>query len=396
MKNNRSLSVFGLTLILALLSATSIPALAQESQPTATPQSRPLTIYTDYPSQIVGFGEVSTLPLKLFSSTAQTVKLEVKNLPAGWNASFRGGSQIVDAVYVDGTNVATVSLRLEQPADVKAGQYTMTVAATGERESAELPLSITIQEKLPPSMSLTVNGLTNQRGTPTTNFSFTADLKNEGGSDLDVTLSATQPDNVQVTFQSLGQTVTEIQLPANQSKSLTISAKPLVKLDAGKYPFSVQAVAGDVKASLDLSIEVVGQGDLSVSAPNGRLSGDAYAGRDNPLKIELTNNGTAPLLGINLSSSEPSGWTVSFDQQQIAEIPAGQTVEVTAHVKPPDKAVAGDYMITINARPVDSPQKSADFRITVRTSTLWGVAGIGLIALAVGAVGVAVARFGRR
>ncbi len=40
--------------------------------------------------------------------------------------------------------------------------------------------------------------------------------------------------------------------------------------------------------------------------------------------------------------------------------------------------------------------ETAEFRITVRTSTLWGVAGIALIALAVGVVGLAVVRFGRR
>jgi uncharacterized membrane protein len=37
-----------------------------------------------------------------------------------------------------------------------------------------------------------------------------------------------------------------------------------------------------------------------------------------------------------------------------------------------------------------------DFRVTVRTSTLWGVVGIGLIAISVGIVGWAVMRFGRR
>ena len=78
------------------------------------------------------------------------------------------------------------------------------------------------------------------------------------------------------------------------------------------------------------------------------------------------------------------------------EIPAGQSVEVTAQIKPPDKAVVGDYMVTINARPLDSKEQSADFRITLRTSTLWGAAGLGLIALAVGGVGIAVVRFGRR
>ena len=53
-------------------------------------------------------------------------------------------------------------------------------------------------------------------------------------------------------------------------------------------------------------------------------------------------------------------------------------------------------MITINARPIESKMEAAEFRITVRTSTLWGLVGIGLVALAVAVVGIAVVRFGRR
>ena len=80
----------------------------------------------------------------------------------------------------------------------------------------------------------------------------------------------------------------------------------------------------------------------------------------------------------------------------IDEIPAGNQVQVTANLTPADKAVAGDYIVTVNAHPVNGTAKSADFRITVSTSTLWGVAGIALIAIAVGVVGMAVTRFGRR
>jgi uncharacterized membrane protein len=71
-------------------------------------------------------------------------------------------------------------------------------------------------------------------------------------------------------------------------------------------------------------------------------------------------------------------------------------VEVTAHIRPADKAVAGDYVETIRAQTAQGASKSADFRITVLTSTLWGAAGIGLIAVSVGVVALAVVRFGRR
>lgn len=394
MKRTKAFSLFGLLLIFVLLFSTPVRALAQGLEDSTDAQQ--LSIFTQYPSQIIGFGEVVTMPLKLRSGTAQTVKLAVSNLPEGWSASFKGGSRIVDAVYIDGVNDAQVDLRLEPLPESAAGTYEFKVTATGETGRAELNLTFTIKEKLPPNLLLTIDGLPTKRGAPSATFTFSTNLKNEGGEDLLVVLSATQPQNIQVTIQSAGQEVTELQLAANESKTLTIKADPLVNLEAGKYPFVVQATAGDIKTELELAVEVVGEGSLSLSAPDGRLSGQAYAGQENPLKIELRNTGTAPLRGIELTSSEPSGWSISFDQAQIAEIPAGQTVEVTVRIKPPEKAVAGDYMVTINARPVDTKMASAQFRITVRTSTLWGVVGIGLIALSVAVVGGAVFRFGRR
>ncbi len=110
----------------------------------------------------------------------------------------------------------------------------------------------------------------------------------------------------------------------------------------------------------------------------------------------VRNTGTAPARAIEMSASEPAGWTVAFDPQLIGEIPAGEQVEVTAQIRPGDKALNGDYIVTVRAKPEGSTTKSAEFRITVLTSTLWGVVGVALIAVAVGVVALAVLRFGRR
>lgn len=395
MKRSR---LFFLTVIFALvvtLLAVPLPVSAQEEEPPES-QPQPLVIYTDYPSQMIGFGEVVTLTLQLKADKSQIVELDVEDLPEGWDASFRGGSKIVESVYVSAGSTARVDLRLEPPADVKAGRFDLRVIAAGDGERAEIPLSFTIAEKLPPRLSLTVDGLPSKRGTPSTTFNFPVDLANDGGEDLLVTLSAEAPRNILVTFESAGQKITELELPSSETKTVTVKAEPLISLATGSYPIVVRASAGDLNSELELVAEVVGEGNLTVTTQDGRLSGEAVAGEETSLKIFLVNEGTAPLRGIELTSSAPSGWTVNFDQEQIAEIPAGESVEVTAAIKPAAKAIAGDYMVTINARPIDSRMESAEFRITVTTSTLWGVAGIGMIAVAVGVVGLAVARFGRR
>ena len=62
---------------------------------------------------------------------------------------------------------------------------------------------------------------------------------------------------------------------------------------------------------------------------------------------------------------------------------------------PPSKAIAGDYATSISAAS-HGQNGSAQFRVTVTTSTMWGIAGVGIIGAALLIMVGAVARFGRR
>jgi len=368
--------------------------MAQTGRPPDDPSG--LTLFTSYPSQVIGMDESVSFTLKLRTEAApQVARLEMQQIPEGWTATFRGGGNIIRAVYVQPEKEASVTLRLEPPADVAAGTYQFVVVARGEGSVAELPLELTVQEKVPPSLTFEVE-LPTLKGKPTTTFRYSATLKNEGDEDLSVNLLADAPPGFLVSFKLVGQEVTSLPLEANQSKRLSIEVRPFIEVPAGSYPITVRAQGGGAEATLSLTAEVTGEPELTITAPDGRLSGRAYVGRETPLKIIVQNTGTAPARGVELSSTEPSGWSVEFEPKEIDEIPAGRQVEVTAKVRPADKAVAGDYMVTVRARPEDGASESVDFRITVLTSTLWGVVGVALIAVAVAVVGLAVLRFGRR
>ena len=56
---------------------------------------------------------------------------------------------------------------------------------------------------------------------------------------------------------------------------------------------------------------------------------------------------------------------------------------------------AGDYLLNITAIG-DGVDQNVSYRVTVLTSTLWGVAGIGVILIALLVLVGAVGRFGRR
>jgi uncharacterized repeat protein (TIGR01451 family) len=395
MRRARFFALFLLGIPLALLLGVQ-HVFAQQEQPPASAQV--LTIFTAYPAQEVALGESVAFDLKLRGGDAlQVVRLSVESLPEAWTATFRGGGKIIEAAYVDpqAEEDTTVQLNITPPKDVAANTYRFAVLASGEGAQARLPIELTVKEKLPPSLAFTVAQPTIQ-GTPETTFSYNATLKNEGDEDLTVNLVAQAPQGFQVNFKLAGQQVTNVPLTASESKSLTIEAKAFDRVAADTYQFDVQAQSDKAQAETSLVAYVVGQPQLTLTAPDGRLSGEAYVGNTTPFTLLLQNSGSAPARNIKLSASPPSGWSVTFTPDQIPEVPSGQQVEVTADIKPTDQAVAGDYMVSMSAQPEGSSSKSVDFRITVLTSTLWGIAGVALIAVAVVVVGLAVMRFGRR
>ncbi len=358
-----------------------------------------LVVGTPYPALTVKAGEVVNLSLELknFGLPPQYVRLRVEGVPEGWTAAFLGNGRVVEAAFLAPGESQHLTLRVEVPEGVKEGRYPMTVVAQGKAATSELPIVLTVGKVLPPSLKLEVE-LPVLKGTPTTTFRYRATLKNESDQDLLVGLEADAPEGFEVVFkpQFSSQEVTTLPIKAGETKDLDIEVSPPPKVQAGEYKIHVTARAGEAKASLDLKAIVTGRPELSITTPDGRLSGRAYAGRESPLKLVIKNRGSAEAKNVELSSFEPSGWEVTFEPKTVASIPAGEKAEVTAKIKPSAKAIAGDYMVTITAKPKNGTSESADFRITVLTSTMWGIVGVGLVAVALGVLALAVARFGRR
>ncbi len=98
---------------------------------------------------------------------------------------------------------------------------------------------------------------------------------------------------------------------------------------------------------------------------------------------------------MKLSVSPPSGWKVAFNPEKIGEIASGATSNVGVSMTPSTQAIAGDYMVSVRANG-DGASDSANFRVTVRTSTLWGVTGLGVIGASALMLAFAVTRYGRR
>ncbi len=389
-----------ITLSVALLIAGSLggPAMAQEGDQPET-SSPSLTAFADYPARRVAVGDSVTFDITLRGgAAAEIVELSLEGLPEHWETTFRGGGDVIEAAHVEPGGERSVALTVRVPEDASVDTHRFSVTARGEGETVEVPLRVVVQEKVPPSLTLDVE-LPTLKGKANTTFSYDATLKNEGNEELSVNLIGEAPQRFQVTFKLTGKEVTSFPIAPGESKRLDIDVQPPNDAAGGTYEIEVQAEAGAARAATTLVADVTeapGEPDLNVTGPGGRLSGEATVGKETPLNIIISNTGDAPARNVKLSASEPANWSVTFEPEEIAEIPAGSQAEATAKITPAEKAVAGDYEITVRARPEEGSSESATFRITVRTSTMWGIVGVAIIGVAVVIVGLAVTRFGRR
>jgi len=236
------------------------------------------------------------------------------------------------------------------------------------------------------------------RGTATTAFKYRVSVTNDSGRDATINFSADAPKNFQVSFTEAygSQQITSIPIEAGKSKDVEASLTIPRETQAGDYKLTLHAKTEATSAELPVSLTIVGQPRVALSGEGGRLSGEAYAGRSSQLTIVLRNDGSEATRDIELSATAPEGWKSEFDPKQLPQLPAGATQNVKVTLTPSDRAIAGDYQTTMRASAAGGLSESANFRITVLTSTLWGAVGIAIIAIAMLVVVFAVARFGRR
>jgi uncharacterized membrane protein len=290
----------------------------------------------------------------------------------------------------------SLELRLDVPKTATMGTQTLTVSAAGGSTTLQLPVAVTLAKDLPAKLTLTPQ-LPQLRGTSKSSFEYQLGIKNDSGKKLTVSLSAQAPPNFDASFteQYGSQELNAVPVDAGQSKDVKLKVTPPNTAAAGDYKVAVRVAAEDATATSDLGLTITGQPKLDVSGREGLVSTRASAGKETSVPVVITNTGTAPADDIQLSGSAPSGWKVTFDPKTVDRIAPNDNKEVQALITPTDKAIAGDYVTTIRAS-ARGESASSTFRVTVTTSTMWGIAGVGIIGVALLVMVGAVARFGRR
>ncbi|MCK9919986.1 NEW3 domain-containing protein [Microbacteriaceae bacterium K1510] len=380
--------------IAAVLLALSAPALAVDNHP----DIKGLYLLTDYPAVTVQPGTTSTVSLKLrnYGLAPERLSLSVNGVPKGWTATLLGGGQPIAAAMPATDDSVSLDLRLDVPKDAQIGAQTITINADGTTGHVSLPVQVSLAKELPAKLTLTPQ-LPDLRGSTRSNFEYTMTIKNDSGKKLLVSLAADAPRNFDTAFtEAYGtQQLTAIPVDAGKTKDVKLKVTPPDTVDAGHYPVTAHIAAEDAKATANVALDITGEPKLTLAGREGLLSARATAGKESSVPVTITNTGTAPAENVQLSGNAPGGWKVTFEPKTIERIAPNQHAEVQALITPPDKAIAGDYVTTLTASSKGA-SGNGNFRVTVTTSTMWGVAGVGIIGAALLIMVGAVARFGRR
>ena len=357
-----------------------------------------LFLMSDYPAVTVRPGETSSLSLRLqnYNTAPERLALSVSGVPSGWTATLLGGGQPIAAAMPATNSSVSLSLRLDVPKDAAMGTQTLTVSAAGGATTLQLPIAVTLAKDLPAKLSVTPQ-LPQLRGNVKSSFDYQLSIKNDSGKKLTISLSAQAPQNFDTVFteQYGSQELNAVPVDAGQTKDVKLKVTPPNTAPAGDYKVTARVSAEDASATADLGLTITGQPKLEISGREGLVSTRASAGKETTVPIVVTNAGTAPADDIQLSGSAPSGWKITFDPKTIDHIAPNANKEVQALITPTEKAIAGDYVPTMRAS-ARGESASSTFRVTVTTSTMWGIAGVGIIGIALLVMVGAVAMYGRR
>lgn len=391
-------SAFGGALLACTLFGAPV-AIAQTATTTdVNPAPHGVFLTTPNPEVRVAPGNPVTYQLKLINDTEKPERaaLMLAGLPDGWTYSLKGGNYEVTSAMVAPGDTGSLTLTLNPASNAAKQAYALDFTASYAGGKVDLPLSVTLAD-LPSTGVKLVPDLPGLRGTNKTTFKYKLKLTNGSSQDALFNLAADAPDGFTTTFtQGYGtDEITGVPVKAGATEDITLAVKPGASTEAGTYPIKVATIAGDQQVATDLALQVTGTGDLGLSGPQERLSGEAVAGQTTTFPFTLHSTGSADATTIKMSFSAPNGWKVTFDPETLPGLAAGTDQTVNVAITPSEKAIAGDYMVTIRAG-ADGVSAPAQFRVTVNTSTLWGIVGIGIIGLAVIVLALAVMRYGRR
>ncbi|MCU1359912.1 MAG: hypothetical protein JWN99_1201, partial [Ilumatobacteraceae bacterium] len=341
-------------------------------------------------------GSSVTFDLTVASPVVEAVELSLDGVPTGWEATLRGGGFVVHSVTTNLDTPPKTTLQIDVPADATPGPYPITINAVGDSGTTSTVITLNIAAQVNNAIEVTAD-FPKLSGGPDAAFTYSLKIVNNTPEEQTFTFSPTGPEGWTVTASPTAEAqAATVTIAAGASGQLSVKATPPATVPEGSYPIQVDvAAANGATGSIQLTAEVTGTPQLSLTTSDQRLDASGKANTEKRVPLIVSNTGSAELTGVQLAGTAPTGWDISFDPKTVASVKPGETAQVTAIITPKAGAVAGDYAMTVRAS-AGSQSSNIDLRFTLKGSRTIGVFAVIVIIAAIGALIGVFVRFGRR
>lgn len=356
-----------------------------------------LSLFTPYSGISLTPGESISYNVDVIndSSDTQHVTFSLEKIPKDWDYSIRAGGNTLQQLSVRADSEREITVEVSVPLEVDKGEYKFELVAKGNDETtATLPFLVDVSEKGTFKTEFS-SDQPNMEGHADSEFSYSATLKNLTAEEQHYGLNAKAPEGWFVQFKVDGNSVTSVTIEPNESKDIKVDVTPAENVTADTYKIPIVASSGTVSEEIELEAVISGKYDIDLTTQTGNLSSDVTAGGNRTIDLLIKNNGTVDLADIELSATTPPNWDVTFNNDTIPVLEAGEQTTVKATITAPDDAIAGDYVTGFTASTPEA-SSSASFRISVKTSTLWGIVAVAIIAAVIGGLFWIFKKYGRR
>ena len=395
------LFVFTLMAVTVFWGLSVLPGFAADEEK----PERLITMAAEYPGVEVPAGDDVSMDIIFHNKgkSDENISVEITQIPAGWAARIKTYKYTITGAHVAAGKDKMLQFEAKADENLKPGKYRFRIESQSDDGRFKMAENIYVQvkkreEKVKEAVGI---GITTSypvlRGPVTSTFEFRLELENKFDKDTEFNMSAKTPEGWNVNFKPAYESkyISSLRLKANATKSIDVEVDPPSTADAGEYPVDVRITAEGERSEANLKVILTGSYELKVGTLSGLLSLEARQGKPANLSIYVQNTGTATNSDISFTSFKPENWEVEFEPEKIDAIEPGEYKQVEVVITPYEEALVGDYSVDINAKGEDSSD-SAEFRVTVKASTMWGWIGIAIIVVVIGGLTMLFRRFGRR
>lgn len=353
-----------------------------------------------------------TVTLENKYESRATVKLSVLSKPDEWS---------VDMLSSDGARITKLSIPAQSkqdfdivaqpPINTSEGDYEVLIGASMESGSQiiSLPLSISINPDLDPAQALSAyleihSGISGLEVRPENTADFIVSLKNRYDQQLKLNLKALdKPEGWNVEFLSDTDDkvrLTTLELPAKSEQKFKVKIKPFSNASDGIYPVLVSAVSQDDR-SVSQRLEVTVNKGLEKSQILGIYPSDSEVtlnpGGSTEIRVTLRNGGDEALSNVQLEIQDIGGISTEIRSfGTIDKLEAGESRNIPVEITARADAGSGIKEIFMRAKSGDVQGEEKSIKVNVEKSGSSGIAGIGMVVIAIVVLVLIIRKFGRR